>query len=113
MGLPSGWITDPIHQLTANQQIAALGNGVLPLQALSAMRVGALVQADAASLAGVQHPAVSRGCKVSQEEEGEDEKAGESALDDQRVDRLRQHDGGGEPVPELKFGGHESGFVRG
>jgi DNA (cytosine-5)-methyltransferase 1 len=49
MGLPSGWITDPIHQLTANQQIAALGNGVLPLQALSAMRVGALVQADAAS----------------------------------------------------------------
>lgn len=79
MGLPSGWITDPIHQLTANQQIAALGNGVLPLQALSAMRVGALVQADAASLAGVQHPMVSRGCTVSQEEEGADEKAGESA----------------------------------
>jgi len=79
MGLPSGWITDPIHQLTANQQIAALGNGVLPLQALSAMRVGALVQADAASLAGVKHPMVSRGCTVSQEEEGEDEKAGESA----------------------------------
>ncbi len=36
MGLPAGWVTDPVHDLTANQQLAALGNGVLPLQALLA-----------------------------------------------------------------------------
>lgn len=32
MGLPLGWITGPMHVLTPNQQIAVLGNGVLPLQ---------------------------------------------------------------------------------
>ena len=37
MGLPQGWVTDPIHRLTANQQITALGNGVLPLQAVAAL----------------------------------------------------------------------------
>lgn len=37
MGLPAGWVTDPIHELTANQQNTALGNGVLPLQAFLAM----------------------------------------------------------------------------
>jgi DNA (cytosine-5)-methyltransferase 1 len=36
-GLPSGWVTDPLHALTANQQTTALGNGVLPLQALTAL----------------------------------------------------------------------------
>lgn len=38
MGLPAGWVTDPAHGLTANQQITALGNGVLPLQAVGAIR---------------------------------------------------------------------------
>ncbi|GAA1172994.1 hypothetical protein GCM10009584_12490 [Ornithinimicrobium humiphilum] len=38
MGLPGGWVIDPAHELARNQQITALGNGVLPLQAMSAMR---------------------------------------------------------------------------
>ncbi|MGO1699824.1 DNA cytosine methyltransferase [Microbacterium sp. JB110] len=38
MGLPLGWLTDPRHHLTDNQQITALGNGVVPLQAVSALR---------------------------------------------------------------------------
>ena len=37
MGLPASWVTDPIHELTENQQITALGNGVLPLQAATAL----------------------------------------------------------------------------
>lgn len=37
MGLPARWVTDPAHQLTQNQQITALGNGVLPLQATQAI----------------------------------------------------------------------------
>lgn len=37
MGLPTGWVTDPAHGLTANQQNTALGNGVLPLQAAVAL----------------------------------------------------------------------------
>jgi DNA (cytosine-5)-methyltransferase 1 len=41
MGLPEGWVTDPQHsELTNSQQITALGNGVLPLQAATA--IGAL-----------------------------------------------------------------------
>lgn len=36
MGLPAGWVTDN-GDLTTNQQITALGNGVLPLQALHAL----------------------------------------------------------------------------
>ena len=36
MGLPNGWVTDS-DDLTQNQQITALGNGVLPLQAVSAL----------------------------------------------------------------------------
>lgn len=39
MGLPEGWVTDAEQSdLTQNQQITALGNGVLPLQATSALR---------------------------------------------------------------------------
>jgi DNA (cytosine-5)-methyltransferase 1 len=39
MGLPEGWVTDPQHsELTNSQQITALGNGVLPLQAATAIR---------------------------------------------------------------------------
>ncbi len=37
MGLPEGWVTESAHGLTANQQNTALGNGVLPLQALLAI----------------------------------------------------------------------------
>ena len=37
MGLPAGWVADS-DELTQNQQITALGNGVLPLQAISALR---------------------------------------------------------------------------
>ena len=36
MGLPTGWVTDS-GDLTQNQQITALGNGVVPLQALTAL----------------------------------------------------------------------------
>lgn len=36
MGLPTGWATDT-GELTPNQQITALGNGVLPLQAVRAL----------------------------------------------------------------------------
>jgi len=36
MGLPTGWVTDS-DELTQNQQITALGNGVLPLQAAAAL----------------------------------------------------------------------------
>lgn len=38
MGLEQGWVTDPGHGLTENQQLTALGNGVLPLQAARALR---------------------------------------------------------------------------
>ena len=37
MGLPIGWVADS-DDLTQNQQITALGNGVLPLQACAALR---------------------------------------------------------------------------
>lgn len=37
MGLPAGWVTNPKYGLTTNQQLAALGNGVLPEQAVSAL----------------------------------------------------------------------------
>ncbi|WP_276203069.1 hypothetical protein [Haematomicrobium sanguinis] len=37
MGLPAGWVTDPIQGLTANQQNTALGNGVLQFQAFIAI----------------------------------------------------------------------------
>lgn len=37
MGLPAGWVTDPEHGMTAAQQNTALGNGVLPLQAVVAL----------------------------------------------------------------------------
>lgn len=38
MGLDPGWVTDPTRALTPNQQITALGNGVLPVQAATALR---------------------------------------------------------------------------
>ncbi|HAM43969.1 MAG TPA: DNA (cytosine-5-)-methyltransferase [Propionibacteriaceae bacterium] len=39
MGLPHGWATNPAYGLTATQQITALGNGVLPLQATHVLRL--------------------------------------------------------------------------
>ena len=36
MGLPAGWVTGT-DDLTQNQQITAVGNGVLPLQAAQAL----------------------------------------------------------------------------
>ena len=53
MGLPTGWVTD-IDELTQNQRITALGNGVLPLQAASALRgLGSRVTPAGASVGGV------------------------------------------------------------
>lgn len=37
MGLEAGWITEARHGFTPNQQLSALGNGVLPLQAVAAL----------------------------------------------------------------------------
>ncbi|SJN13285.1 DNA-cytosine methyltransferase [Leucobacter sp. 7(1)] len=38
MGLPDGWVTESPHDLTMNQQLTALGNGVLPAQARAALQ---------------------------------------------------------------------------
>ena len=38
MGLAPGWVTASEDHLTTNQRLAALGNGVLPLQAVQALR---------------------------------------------------------------------------
>jgi DNA (cytosine-5)-methyltransferase 1 len=37
MGLPEGWVTD-VPGLTRNEQLKALGNGVVPQQAAAALR---------------------------------------------------------------------------
>lgn len=39
MGLPDGWVTDPSIGLTWGEQVKALGNGVVPQQALLAMSI--------------------------------------------------------------------------
>ena len=39
MGLPAGHVTDPAIGLTRNQQLKALCNGVVPQQAVLALRV--------------------------------------------------------------------------
>lgn len=41
MGLPAGWVTDTRHMLTPNQQLQALGNGVLPRQASISLQTAA------------------------------------------------------------------------
>lgn len=43
MGLPDGWVTDPELELTLAEQLTALGNGVVPHQAVHAL--GALHRA--------------------------------------------------------------------
>ena len=37
MGLPAGHVTDPAIGLTRNQQLKALGNGVVPAQGAAAL----------------------------------------------------------------------------
>jgi len=39
MGLPAGHVTDPAIGLTRNEQLKALGNGVVPQQAALATRL--------------------------------------------------------------------------
>jgi hypothetical protein len=39
MGLPHGWVTDPNLGLPPTEQLTALGNGVVPAQAIPALRV--------------------------------------------------------------------------
>jgi len=41
MGLDEGWVTDPAIGLTHAQQLTALGNGVVPLQAMRALEESA------------------------------------------------------------------------
>jgi DNA (cytosine-5)-methyltransferase 1 len=38
MGLPAGWVTD-VPGLSRNAQLKALGNGVVPQQALAALQL--------------------------------------------------------------------------
>lgn len=37
MGLPEGWVTDTDLGLTPPEQLTALGNGVVPVQAVHAL----------------------------------------------------------------------------
>ena len=39
MGLPSGHVTDPAIGISRNDQLKALGNGVVPQQAAAATRM--------------------------------------------------------------------------
>lgn len=39
MGLPAGWVTDPVLGLSRKEQLRALGNGVVPQQAAAATRL--------------------------------------------------------------------------
>ena len=48
MGLPDGWVTD-VPGLSRNAQLKALGNGVVPQQAVAALRLLLPVQAEAAA----------------------------------------------------------------
>ena len=38
MGLPDGWVTDPVIGISRNEQLKACGNGVVPQQAMAALR---------------------------------------------------------------------------
>lgn len=46
MGLPDGWVTD-VPNLSRNDMLKALGNGVVPQQAAAALRI---------LLAAARHP---------------------------------------------------------
>ena len=47
MGLPEGWVTD-VPGLSRNAQLKALGNGVVPQQALAALGLMDATEEDAA-----------------------------------------------------------------
>lgn len=49
MGLPEGHVTDPAISLSRNQQLKALGNGVVPQQGAAALRL--LLERASASVA--------------------------------------------------------------
>jgi DNA (cytosine-5)-methyltransferase 1 len=51
MGLPIGWVTDPSIGIKRNEQLKALGNGVVPQQALLALSIAwaQLVEFEAAA----------------------------------------------------------------
>ncbi|MFF8817295.1 hypothetical protein ACF07D_04755 [Leucobacter sp. NPDC015123] len=38
MGLPEGWVTDPVLGLSRTQQLKMLGNGVVTQQAVAALK---------------------------------------------------------------------------
>ncbi len=38
MGLPDGWVTDPAIGISRNEKLKACGNGVVPQQAIAALR---------------------------------------------------------------------------
>jgi len=38
MGLPDGWVTDPAISISRNEQLKACGNGVVPQQAVAALK---------------------------------------------------------------------------
>jgi DNA (cytosine-5)-methyltransferase 1 len=38
MGLPDGWVADPAIGISRNEQLKACGNGVVPQQAMAALR---------------------------------------------------------------------------
>jgi len=38
MGLPDGWVTSPDIGISRNEQLKACGNGVVPQQAMAALR---------------------------------------------------------------------------
>ena len=46
MGLPDGWVTASDLGLTSAEQLTALGNGVLPAQAVRALRALRATEAD-------------------------------------------------------------------
>ena len=39
MMLPDGWVTDPSIGLSRNEQLKAIGNGVVPAQAFAALGI--------------------------------------------------------------------------
>jgi DNA (cytosine-5)-methyltransferase 1 len=53
MWQPDGWITDPAIGISRNDQLKACGNGVVPQQAVSALRdmLGAIAARQAALMA--------------------------------------------------------------
>lgn len=57
MGLENGWVTDPSLEITPAQQLAMLGNGVVPLQATVALR-RLLAPSDASRSRGTHRTAV-------------------------------------------------------